>query len=121
MLQVCEFLNTNIIPQERLAAIQGTATQAPTQEPPAKVLLFAHHRTVMDRLHMFLQGYDIAQREGGELRRVREAVGHVRIDGSTEHGLRATLQQQFRDDPECVVRFQAATTLLPPGISTFTR
>lgn len=104
-LQVCEFLETHIIPQEPPGAAPGAATQAAAAaSPPPKVLIFAHHRTVMDRLHMFLQGYDAAAGDGDGLRQVRRAVGHVRIDGSTEHSLRAELQQRFKSDPDCTVR-----------------
>lgn len=104
--QVCDFLETHIIPQQPPAAVLVAAAPsqvAPAAGPQQKVLLFAHHRTVMDRLHMFLQGYDVA-RDGDDLRRVRPAVGHVRIDGSTDHALRAELKQQFKDDPDCTVR-----------------
>lgn len=103
-LQVCEFLDTHIIPQQPPAAAAAAPSQAaPASAPPPKVLLFAHHRSVMDRLHMFLQGYDVA-RDSDELRRARPAVGHVRIDGSTDHALRAELRQKFKDDPDCTVR-----------------
>eukprot|EP00892_Ulva_mutabilis_P001705 jgi/Ulvmu1/11535/UM078_0024.1 len=118
--QVCEFLEAHVFPPDA-----GASSAAPTAAaaPPPKLLLFAHHRTVMDRLHMFLQGYDCSA-AAAELRQVRPAVGHVRIDGSTEHSLRAEMQQRFASDPDCTVallsmnatavglNFSAATTVV---------
>lgn len=103
MPQVCEFLETHIFPQDPSRAGAPASQAAAGSAPPPKVLLFAHHRTVMDRLHMHLQGYDAAGQAAAELRQVRPAVGHVRIDGSTEHSLRAEMQHHFNNDPSCAV------------------
>lgn len=67
--------------------------QAPgSSSAPAerKVLLFAHHRTVMNQLEMFLNGKSAIQPAA--------PVPYVRLDGDTVLDERQSLTHRFRDD-----------------------
>jgi hypothetical protein len=57
-----------------------------------KLLLFAHHRTVMNQLQEFLDGH-LDGFKG-------PYVPYIRIDGNCEHNLRHELQRKFMYNPE---------------------
>jgi hypothetical protein len=103
MVQVCDFLNTAILHRNEAMAGDAPGGQEHVQEShhtgsPAqavqrrqrKVLLFAHHRSVMNALSRFLEG----KMEGFR----GSAVRYVRIDGETPDEMRAALRRDFQND-----------------------
>jgi hypothetical protein len=60
------------------------------QRQRRKVLVFAHHRSVMNALSRFLEG----KMEGFR----GQAVRYVRIDGETPDEMRAALRRDFQND-----------------------
>ena len=71
------------------ATTEPSAAGAATGQRPLKILLFAHHRVVLDALE--------------ELVRDKLGLGYVRIDGSVAPARRAEHVQRFQDDERCRV------------------
>jgi hypothetical protein len=105
-VQVCDFLNTAILHHSESTTGEPEDTRRNASNGPAdarlrsaqqrrKVLVFAHHKSVMNALSRFLEGKMDGFRGS--------AVRYVRIDGETPEELRATLRRDFRDDSDIQV------------------
>ncbi|GIM10872.1 hypothetical protein Vretimale_14479, partial [Volvox reticuliferus] len=100
-------------------AVDGGGGQSHHNQAPPKLLVFAHHKDVMDRLAEALQGFDGAEGSGGTGgddddggggdAAVWQGVNYVRIDGSHDSGERRTAVMRFRDDPTVRVALLSIT------------
>jgi hypothetical protein len=128
-MQVREYLETVLFPGSvsggsgggggtRAQVGAAAAADAPAAARGQKIVLFAHHKTVMNQLQVLLEEHfsgvavpacvDRGAAAGGAGAIVPApqlpSTAYVRIDGSTDHRARMELQQRFHNDPSCNVR-----------------
>lgn len=99
--QVCALLHDMLHSQGAADSSQASKS-SDTAGPGAKVLLFAYHRSVMQKLQCFLEG-ELEQRNVPKA----PPTGYVRIDGEDPPRVRHMRQQQFHSDPTKRVRTRA--------------